>query len=424
MEAWSSLGALLYGGWLLVSLRPRSRRPVPPARTLAFLRTDFWFGLKAGGSITHLAGFLTGIRALGMSARIVTSDHLPAMPPDAPQTVVPPRGHPRILEELALVRYNARFVREALQVLRHDPPDVIVHRHSVFSVAGALVARALDRPLVLEVNGSEVWVRRSWSRLHFAGLAAALERRSLAAADRIAVVSAPLRDVLVEHGVDPARIVVNPNGVAVSRFDPAFTAPELRRKLGFEADHVVVGFSGTFLRWHGVLFLASRIAALTAAGPRLRFLFLGDGDLRPAVEQAIEADGAGAACVFTGLVGHDEVPAHLAACDILVSPHLPFEDGTATFFSPTKLFEYMAAGRAIVASRLGQIAEVITDGENGLLHAPGDAAEFQAAVLRLAGDPSLRLRLGGEARRGAEATYTWDANARRAVGPDPDAGGS
>ncbi|HET9235393.1 MAG TPA: glycosyltransferase, partial [Candidatus Eisenbacteria bacterium] len=79
------------------------------------------------------------------------------------------------------------------------------------------------------------------------------------------------------------------------------------------------------------------------------------------------------------------------------------------------LFEYMAAGRAIVASRLGSIARILSDDETGLLVDPGDGPAFRAAVLDLANDAEKRRRLGKSARRSAELHYTWTANARRAL---------
>jgi glycosyltransferase involved in cell wall biosynthesis len=152
-----------------------------------------------------------------------------------------------------------------------------------------------------------------------------------------------------------------------------------------------------------------------AANPNLYFYFIGDGDLRPMVAEKLADSRTASHVHFTGLLGPDAIPDHLAACDILLSPHLPFEDGSVFFGSPTKLFEYMASGRAIVASRLGQIARVVIPGVTGRLHDPGDGRQFQEAVLALAADPEERRHLGREARRTAEDRYTWKENVRRAL---------
>ena len=97
----------------------------------------------------------------------------------------------------------------------------------------------------------------------------------------------------------------------------------------------------------------------------LRFLLIGSGALRARVEEILREAGAGDRVLMPGAVAHDRVPTLLDACDILVSPHVPLDAGAEFFGSPTKLFEYMAMGKGIVASRLGQIGEVLQHEENG-----------------------------------------------------------
>jgi glycosyltransferase involved in cell wall biosynthesis len=118
--------------------------------------------------------------------------------------------------------------------------------------------------------------------------------------------------------------------------------------------------------------------------------------------------------VMTGRVPPSEIPSYLAACDVVVSPHMPLPDNTPFFGSPTKLFEYMAAGKAIVASRLGQIGDVLDHERTALLVEPGEPAALVAALKRLAGDPALRERLGRSAQVEAQQ-HTWLANAQRVV---------
>src|SRR5205085_9988044 len=224
------------------------------------------------------------------------------------------------------------------------------------------------------------------------------------------VVSDAQRRELVAAGVDAARVVVNPNGVDVEAFHPDCGGRELREQLGIQ-DRVVVGFTGTFGPWHGAPVLAD--AATRVKDSRCHFLFIGDGDERPATESLIAAAGKKDRATFTGRVAHGHVAAYLDACDILVSPHVPPTDGSEFFGSPTKLFEYLAMARPVVASRLGQITDIIIDGDNGLLVEPNDAAALARAIERLAKDEALRRRLGATARQTAVARYTWRHNAAR-----------
>jgi glycosyltransferase involved in cell wall biosynthesis len=119
--------------------------------------------------------------------------------------------------------------------------------------------------------------------------------------------------------------------------------------------------------------------------------------------------------IFTGAVGHERVPGLLDACDILVAPHVPLADGSEFFGSPTKIFEYMAMGKGIVASRLGQIGEVLVDGETALLVEPGDVEELREAIVKMIEDKELRHALGVKARQTAEKEHTWTHNAQRVL---------
>jgi glycosyltransferase involved in cell wall biosynthesis len=163
-----------------------------------------------------------------------------------------------------------------------------------------------------------------------------------------------------------------------------------------------------------VLALAEAIKLMPAEA-RVRFLMVGSGVLRAEVERTLREAGAMGRVILTGAVGHERVPALLDACDVLASPHVPLADGSEFFGSPTKLFEYMAMGKAIVASRLGQIGEVLAHEETALLVQPGDARELGEAILRLVNAPELRERLGAAARREAVARHTWAHNAQRVL---------
>jgi len=156
----------------------------------------------------------------------------------------------------------------------------------------------------------------------------------------------------------------------------------------------------------------ARRGAGAPAETETRFLFVGDGVERRATEDEFRRDGLADKAVFSGLVPQEDGPEHLAAMDILAAPHVPNRDGSRFFGSPTKLFEYMAMGRAIVASRLEQMAEVLEDGRTALLPPAGDAEALTGAIVRLIDDGDLRRRLGAAARREAVERHTWDARAR------------
>jgi glycosyltransferase involved in cell wall biosynthesis len=309
---------------------------------------------------------------------------------------------------------NLEFTEGVLREVKQTLPDLIYQRYSRFTWAGVEASLMSGRPLFLEYNGSEVWVGKHWDDAGMFSLMERIERLNLNAAARIFVVSEVERRNLLKVGIPDQRIIVNPNGVDVERFHPGVGGEGERARLGAHPDEVLAGFIGTFGPWHGVLELATAIT-LTARENRIRFLLIGDGKLREPAERIISEAGMEDRVIFTGAVKHDRVPALLDACDILVSPHVPLADGSDFFGSPTKLFEYMAMGKGIVASRLGQIGEILKHNESALLVEPGNLRELAAGIEQLAASRELRQRLGERAIKEVVANYTWKHNAERVL---------
>jgi glycosyltransferase involved in cell wall biosynthesis len=233
------------------------------------------------------------------------------------------------------------------------------------------------------------------------------------------VVSNPLKQELMGAGVPAERILVNLNAVDPEWFHPHCGGTKLRQDLGFRSADIIVCFVGTFSYWHGVAVLEQAIRSLLeehqVASGQLKFLLVGDGPLAPQLRNALEPYACHGLVTFTGAIPHESVRAHLDAADILVSPHVPMPGGGPFFGSPTKLFEYMAMGKAIAASALDQIADVLEHGRTALLVKPGDADELAEAIQRLAADAQLRIELGRNARETALARHTWRQNARRVL---------
>ena len=392
---------------------PRKITPRSPMRVV-YLRATPGPGTQAGGAASHIKGVVEGLESLGAEVQIISNDVIAGMNVPADRfTVIPPEpvGGTRALFE---IHSNLVFTRGAVPLIERADPDFIYQRYARFSWAGVVAANRTKRPLFLEYNGSEVWVGRNWDRVGSLDLLERYERLNLDAAARIFVVSDVERRNLEARGVAAHKIVVNPNGVDVERFRPGVGGVETRRELGIRDDEVVAGFVGTFGPWHGVEKLAEAIKMIPVNVP-VRFLLVGSGSLHVEVEKRLEAEVAVGRVIFTGAVGHDRVPRLLDACDILVAPHVPLADGSEFFGSPTKIFEYMAMGKGIVASRLGQIGEVLKDRETALLVKPGNVEELKAAILKLVDSAELRRGLGANAREAAEREHTWIENAQRVL---------
>jgi len=361
-----------------------------------------------GGMQTHIAGFAGGAAALGHKLTFVTSGKQLTNG----SVSIPPS---RIFEANRVVYElwnNLNFTAKLLSGFSGEASrrfDFIYQRYNRFNWSGVALSILTGLPLALEFNGSEVWVSKQWDPIGQLSLLRRFERLNLRAADYVFVVSEVQRRNLIAGGFAPKIIIVNPNGVDTDRFHPDIGGRDTRRRLGIESK-TVVGFVGTFGPWHGAPVFA-KAATLVVPNTNCHFLFVGDGDDRGQTEAIVQ--GSALQATFTGRIPHDDVAAYLDACEILVAPHVPATDGSEFFGSPTKLFEYMAMAKPVIASRLGQIAEVIRDGENGLLIEPGDAVALARAIERLTGDQSLRERLGVRARQTVVAQYTWHHNAAR-----------
>jgi glycosyltransferase involved in cell wall biosynthesis len=386
---------------------PRDDVPLDGQRVL-FLNANLWFGVTTGGSVAHVAGVVNALVDGGYAVDLATAPEPVGVDP----AVRVHRLHPPRTYGLPVESNLYRFGRGVPVQLQDLPAASFVYqRHSVGSYAGVVAARRRGVPLVLEYNGSEVWVARNWGRpLRYERLALDAEAASLRHARLVVTISQALADELAERGVERERIVWHPNGVDAERFAPERFSDEerrgLRERYGIPADAVVATFVGTFGQWHGADVLARAIRSTPERGD-VRFLFVGDGLTMPAVRAEIQGRSD---VVLAGLVPQAEAPLHLAASDILVSPHVPNADGSPFFGSPTKLFEYMAAGKAIVASDLDQVGDVVRD--VGVLVPPGDAAALGRAIAELAGDREQRLRLGEAARRRVLERYTWEHHVR------------
>ena len=381
---------------------------------VVYLRATPGPGTQAGGAASHIKGVVEALETLGVEVQIISNDQIAGMDHARDRfTVIPPQssGSTRALFD---IHNNLVFTRGAVPLIEHAQPDFIYQRYARFSWAGATAAVRTKRPLFLEYNGSEVWVGRHWDRVGSLDLLERYERLNLDAAARIFVVSDVERRNLEARGVAPEKIVVNPNGVDVERFRPGVGGVEARRELGLKDDEVVAGFVGTFGPWHGVEKFAEAIKSIPTE-MAVRFLLVGSGSLHTEVEKQLEAEVRSGRVIFTGSVIHERVPALLDASDILVAPHVPLADGSEFFGSPTKVFEYMAMGKAIVASRLGQIGEVLTDQETALLVEPGNVRELTAAIVKLIDSDELRARIGSKAREVAEREFTWKHNAQRVL---------
>ncbi len=318
-------------------------------------------------------------------------------------------GRRQLAREVHSMLLGSRALEELEALDGRAPLDAVYERYSLWSWAGLRFARRRRVPLVLEVNAPLVDEERRWRRLELEPAARAIEVELLRGADAVVVPAAELGDWLVDEVGRGGPIHVVPNGFDEELFAEPGEPPPPARPL---ADRFVVAFVGSLKPWHGVEPLLEAFEALLRRRPAAHLLVLGDGPLASRVEEARQRLGE-ANVTLAGAVDHSQVPGWLAAADVGVAPYPALEP---FYFSPLKVVEYQAAGLPVVASRIGQLRQLVDDGRNGLLVAPGDPAALTAALERLAARPEEARRMGRRARRDAFRRRSWRAAAATVEG--------
>jgi len=321
------------------------------------------------------------------------------------------KGLRRELDKLA---YDRSLPARAVAALRASDfsPDLVYERFSLFHKGGAAIAAALDVPHFLEVNAPLIEEHERHRGLSLRAVAEAARSECFQSASHIVTVSEALKAYVEAAGISPYRVTCLPNGVDVDRFNPSADAQLIRDRHAL-GGRPVIGFVSSLKPWHGLGFLFDALALIGRWRKDHLLMVVGNGPgFDYSTERAEEEDIKGRV-ILTGKVPHAEIPSYLAAMDLTVAPYQA-EEGF--YVSPLKVLESLAAGRPVVAPRLGQLNDLIEDGATGLLYQPGDLDAFAGSVQALLSDPGRRETMGRKARRFATANLSWDSVARRSAG--------
>jgi len=376
-----------------------------------------WDPRESPGALTHIRELSRELAALGHTVMIENRHRFPDAAGNGthPQALAAVHRSSRLRERLSPYLHETAAFCRALRgigaevtLIQRQEPEVVLARHSLHQFSSLIAARRCGVPIVFEVNAPTAYEYRQYrSHYHLLPVFAEwLEARTLSRADGMFVVSELLKRHFVERGIPEWKVRVVPNGVDISRFRPGTVDPRVRQR--FRGKSVVLGFVGSFARFHGIDQLREAIDYIAPLRPETCFLMVGAGELSTDLQDHCRRQGLSRRVYFTGHVASEEVPGLMAAADILIAP---YEAQEFFYLSPIKIFEYMAVGRAVVAAGVGQIREIIQDETNGLLYEPASAGALGERLLRLVDDPDFRRRLGEAARRTVESRYTWRVSA-------------
>jgi glycosyltransferase involved in cell wall biosynthesis len=294
--------------------------------------------------------------------------------------------------------------------------DLIHERFNLLALGGAWASKKLGLPFVLEVN-ADLLEQRKFKGIPERGLrrlfATWATRVCFKTAAQIICISPRLKEHLRDKwDVDESKLTVLPCAADVEAFKPNYNSEDVRKRLGLSTEPIVMWIGG-FYPWHDLSLLLESFALTLQRRPDARLVLVGDGQTRLAVENTVKKAGMQHAVIMTGKIAHSEMPDMLSIADVAVVPSAPLTAGIGGTGTPLKLFEYMAAGKAIVATALNEAAEVIQHGRNGILVEPGDVNAFAEATLKLINNPNERRCLSHNAREQAVKQFSWEHYTRR-----------
>lgn len=388
-----------------------------------YLRTNYSLNLKSGGSVAHTEGVVNALDKI-IDLEVISNDPLNYFYPDI-QIIKPILKKVPIINELL---YNFKIILKLRDRINHD---FIYHRYSGESFCAAYLAKRNKTPLILEFNSFETWKIKNWKekgssikmlikkrlKLFFVSR---IESYNLRFASLIVVVSDVLKDDLMKLGIPENKILVNPNGVNIERFDivKEDCIIQLKKELELE-NKFVFGFIGTFGHWHGSVELAKAIEHFYFHHPEhqtnVSFLLIGDGHFMPEVHEIVSKQPWSDNVLLTGLIPQKDAPKYLKLTDCLISPHVGNPDGTKFFGSPTKLFEYMACNRPIIASNLDQIGIILEHEKTAILVEPGNIIELSNAMNELYRSKALAKSIALQAYQLVKSKYTWDKHVQKII---------
>lgn len=362
------------------------------------------------GASVHVREFTRALAKRGheitlVCARLGTGNSFDAA--RAIELIPYPARHAVFSSELKKIAYNNELPDRVSAALSRVHPDAIYERSALFSDAGATVASRAGIPRILEVNAPRVREQAAHGGLNLKAVATEMERRSYGAADRVIAVSEEVAAHAVAQGVRRERISVLPNGVDAERFSPGIDGSRVRKALG-SGNRPVVGFVGSLKPWHGL----DRLLEVFASDALLRhnplLAIVGDGPEFERLRTRIAREALEWRVILTGSIPHAEIPEYLAAMDVTVAPYEPQND---FYFSPMKIVESLAAGRPVIAPKLGQIPSLITHLETGYVYDPYAPNALTDGLLYLLDRENVRLEMGSRAAARIRATGTWAHNA-------------
>jgi glycosyltransferase involved in cell wall biosynthesis len=305
--------------------------------------------------------------------------------------------------DLRSVFWTTWLQSDGAQILEREQPDFLYERYALFGLGGRELSRRFQIPHILELNAPLCDQQEGYLKFPLIQTARRLEPQIIRSTDAIVALTQWLADWAVGLGAAREKIHILPDAVSESHFRIAPSGANIRDRYQLH-DRQVIGFVGSFHKWHDVCGLLDAFASIHQTRADRTLLLVGDGHDREKLQQQVQNLGLDEAVIFTGKVPHAQIPQYFAAMDVAVVPYQPIQD---FFFSPMKLFESMAAGCPTIAADLGQIPQIVRHAQTGWLYSPGDITALVRAIELALDDDEESARIAHAARRYVLQNHTW-----------------
>ena len=331
------------------------------------------------------------------------------------------RSHPSIrdilkkifskyVHDMKLFLVNFKYIFEEYKILKQEAPDLLIARMDLYVFSALLVSKLLKIPMINEADAPCVYEALEFHKEFWSipKLPAFLEKSNLKQSELNICVSQTAKEYFLNYGIQDNKVKVITNGADVNKFHKDINSSKVVEKYDLK-DKIIIGFVGSFHIWHGVENLINIIKNVLSKNTEVVFLLVGQGGpMKSSLEGFIKTEKLFKNVYMAGYIPPSEIPNYISAMDIVVAPYPKLK---FFYYSPVKIFEYMACQKPVLTTNIGQISEIITDGENGVLCKPDDSDELLNKLLQLIVDREKRKKIGLNARKTIVDSHTWSIKA-------------
>ena len=369
------------------------------------------------GSNIHVNSFAKAMRAIGHDIRCLwhySRRKNSTVPSHIKQQGSTLASLKKYLPEFKSILMNIKYLVKDYRHIKSGHYDIVIVRYSLNAFSAVLISKLLKTPCVIEVNSPLFYERTKMNnKTEYTDISRRIELWILKNASKAVTVSEELRLFFIKQGVCPEHIVTITNGVDRSLFYSQTKNIQLSNKLGINKNAFIIGFSGSFQKWHGILNAIDILEKLQNSSNHHNFylLLVGDGPAKKEIESIVLKRKI-KNIIFCGSVQHSLMPSYLSLFDVALAPYPRIDN---FYFSPLKIFEYLAMGIPTIASRQGQIGCIIEHEKTGFLIDPDNINDYVTTILSLVKKPLYAKEIGKCAAAKASVNFGWELTAKNYI---------